>query len=256
MGVNAILSKATAKHCVAIMPCSPFKVILYGSDNHNDGQGTLTLVELDNRLYGVTNEHVVNMEDNQLTDFLVVLKNHTFIHRKPIFTSNLKDMYIPYDIAIFELDDIRDEFHNYGKQGISLSSSKLREDEIFLAVGFPGELRATKEGGIMAHPLAHIAITCRGFSEYKITGFNGAEELEYVERMDFGGISGGALFKVLDDETPDYELVGICYEGRGTKPEDSVAENDPHSDIWIFGYPLSEQVFGEMLNSSKQVKNK
>ena len=88
MGVSATLSKATAKHCVAIMPCSPAKVIIHGSDKHNDGQGTLTLVEYNNRLYGVTNEHVVKLEEKQLSDFLVVLKSHTFINRRPIFTSD------------------------------------------------------------------------------------------------------------------------------------------------------------------------
>jgi len=247
MSVSTTLSKATAKHCVAIMPCSPTKVIFQGSDNHNDGQGTLTLVEYNDRLYGVTNEHVVKSEEKELSDFLVAIKKHTFINRKPIFTSNINDLHFPYDIAIFDLEDMKNEFRKYGKQGVSLNGASLKEDELFLAVGFPGELRETKEGGIMAHSLAHIVIACKGFSEHRITAFSSANDLNEAERIDFGGISGGALFKVLDDDIPEYELVGICYEGSGTKPDDSVAENESRSDIWIFGYPLNKQTFGEML---------
>jgi hypothetical protein len=249
MSESTILTRETATHCVAIMPCSPFKVIMHGSDKHNDGQGTLTLVDYNDHLYGVTNDHVVRPDGKQLMDdFLVVLKNHTFIRRKPIFTSNSQDIQFPFDIAIFDLEDMRDEFVAYGKKGISLTGAKLDQDELFLVVGFPGQLRETREGGVMAHSLTHINITCRGYSETNITAFNAADELEEVERIDFGGVSGGPLFKVLDDEIPDYELVGICYEGRGTKPEgDDITDVDPHGDIWVFGFPLNQKIFSEML---------
>lgn len=250
MSISASLSKATAKHCVAIMPCLPSKVIFQGSDNHNDGQGTLTLVEYNDRLYGVTNEHVVKSDEKELSGFLVAIKKHTFINRKPIFTSKINDLHFPYDIAIFDLEDMRNEFYSYGKQGVILNDANLKADELFLAVGFPGDLREKKERGIMAHSLAHIVIECRGFSENRITAFSSANDLNEAKRTDFGGISGGALFKVLDDDSPEYELVGICYEGRGTKPDASVDERELRSDIWIFGYPLNKKAFGEMLKNS------
>lgn len=249
MTINKKLSRATARHCVAIMPCSPFKVIIHGSDKHSYGQGTLTLIDHNEHLYGVTNDHVVKPDGKRLMDdFLIVLKNHTFLRRKPIFTSNIQSINFPFDIAIFDLEDMRTEFSSYDKKGISLANAELDQDEPFLVVGFPGQLRKAKQGGLMTHSLAHIIICCRGFSDSNITAFNSAKELEEVENIDFGGISGGPLFKIIDDETPEYKLVGICYEGKGTKLEGDDVNFTSNSDIWVFGFPLNDKVFDEMVS--------
>ena len=58
-------------------------------------------------------------------------------------------------------------------------------------------------------------------------------------------MSGGAIFSADDYE---YSLVGILYEGTGYA-DDLEDEDKIQADIWIFGFPFSENVLSKILNS-------
>lgn len=240
--VSLALASATKKHIAPILRVNPMKVAFLGSKGATLDQGTITFVKYQDRFFGLTNSHVVGDLTRPRADaaFLLALNKHTPLPGRLIFSSNTQDIDFPFDVAVFLLD--KGTIEEAGKEFIELKhqSCPVREETKYLAAGYPGAHRREVEEQSF-HPIFHIVTTCVLSSDRKLVFQDEIPESELVMR--FGGISGGAIFDVADDD--EYSLVGLVFEGRGH--DDVVEEQVSSNDIWLYGIPLSTTLMDRIL---------
>lgn len=250
MTLSPTISKVTTKHCAALMYGTVSDLIWKGSDGFIESQGTLTFVKLKGRLFGLTNQHVVHQATTAYAEksgwyvFIAALKRHTHVPGMPIaqFTQTHPDF--PFDLAVFSLPI--DFLEGSEKRPIDLDlppPANLKEGAIGLAVGFPGHCREKIGADTLAHRLFHVVGTCLSSSDRKIVLFNKFER--ECEPHRFGGMSGGPIFSLGDDDSCCFQ--GILFEGRGSG---DVATDEPTGqDFWIYGFPVSGSMITQALDS-------
>jgi len=241
------ISKALAKRCAALFFNDLLEVFLKGSAGTIDGQGTMTFLRYRDRCFGVTNQHVLGdyVRPTKEKVFHVALRKHIPIPGRLLFKSTKDNPDFPFDFAVFLLDE--SQIINGGKFPINLEAeyTPMAEHEQGLAIGFPGIERHIRDGLTMAHPLYHVVAKCVSASDRQIVLH---EELpppcDKVIR--FGGMSGGPIFRLNGNEC--YSFAGIMFEGRGfADTEEGVSENE----IWVYGFPLSNDMFDHALEVFK-----
>jgi len=253
------LLRATSRHCAAFFYAWSFGEIAFrnAEEEYIQEQGTVTFVKNGNEFYAITNEHVLGEDWSQRLrkeTLMVALERHSFWGIRPIFTSppsKARDVFypanFPRDIAIFPFSNNCERLRNADKEAIQLPNvmPDLEVGEIVLAVGFPGEKRRAISKNVAGHKLAHVFGTVRAVTENNIViqDTNPAKDKD----ISFGGMSGGPIFKIIDEKNLSYTLVGIVYEGRGLMNTDEHGQTQFSDDIWIFWFPLDGERMDAML---------
>jgi len=171
---------------------------------------------------------------------MLALRQHTPLPGRLIYISKPENVDFPYDVAVFLLDE--QTIRTGGKEPIELTHQNcvVVENKRYLAAGYPGALRS--EGSKSSkHPIYHIVTTAILASDRKLIFRDELSQSE--ELMRFGGISGGAIFDV--GENDKYSIVGIIFEGRGQHEEVEARGSD--TDIWIYGLPVCTTWFDHLL---------
>lgn len=241
------ISKESAKHCAPLFFNNLLEVILKGSSNTIDGQGTMTFIRYRNRCFGVTNQHVLGdyVRPTKEKVFHVALRKHIPIPGRLLFKSTKENPDFPYDITVFLLDE--NQIINGGKIPINLEAEykPIAEQEQGLIVGFPGVERHIKDGLLMAHPLYHVVAKCVSSSDLNIILY---EELPSPRDREicFGGMSGGPIFQLNGNKC--YSFTGIMYEGLWrTDDKKGISKNA----IWVNGFPFSSEMLDQALEIFK-----
>ena len=232
--LSATVTAATKAHIAPIFRVSPVDVMFHGTSEQMLDQGTMTFVSHQGRCFGITNQHVTQDFQRVTADraFMLALHRHIAMPGRLIFTSTRSDVDFPYDIAVFILDE--SSIRAGGKVPISLvhETSPIAEGNKYLAFGYPGHIRG-RSGDKTSHPIYHITATCQSLSDRMLVL---QDELPPAnELMRFGGISGGAIVELSDND--DYSLVGIVFEGRGQ--HEDVEHRSSTTDIWVYGIPVT-----------------
>lgn len=230
------LHKATKQHTAALMYGEISDLVWQGSGKYIRAQGSITFISYHNRCFGITNQHVYPGQASRTSVWVIALEQHYPLRIEPLFTSTSSNADYPYDIALFELDEKL--IRRGGKIPIEVDKDAvLAEGDLLLAVGFPGIERRILEEQTL-HRLYHVGASVVGLSDRTILLY---EELSdpQVKTWDFGGMSGGPIFKV---EPTSYGLAGIIFEA---------AENPAPNTLCIRGFPFGPsqleqafQVFG------------
>ncbi|WP_395317248.1 hypothetical protein [Variovorax sp. UC74_104] len=240
--LSKMLTSSTKRHIAPIFRVDPVKASLYGTKGAVQEQGTITFVKYQGKCFGLTNQHVIGDVNRPRADaaFMLALDRHTPLPGRLIFSSTPKDTDFPFDLAVFLLDE--ESITRGGKVFIELTneSCPVQESSKYLAVGYPGALR-TETGAQSTHPIFHIVITAMLSSDRKLVFQDEVPATDF--EMSFGGISGGAIFDVGEDEK--YSIVGIIFQGRGH--DDEVEERGSCSDIWVYGVPIDTRLFDRLL---------
>ncbi|WP_431099015.1 trypsin-like peptidase domain-containing protein [Polaromonas aquatica] len=245
------LTSTTKKHIAPIFQVNPVHAAFAGTGGPMLGQGTMTFISYQGRCFGITNQHVIGDFERVTADraFVLALNKHQPLPGRLIFSSTTRNHEFPHDVAVFILD--QPTLEAGGKTPVMLvhEANPVKEGERYLGVGYPGALR-TEDDGESNHPIYHIVMTDVLASERQLI-FND-ELTASSDVMKFGGISGGAIFDVAEDDS--YTLAGIIFEGRGQ--HDEVDSKVSATDIWVYGIPISTHWMDYVLNdaSSRQVE--
>jgi len=248
------LSSTTAKHAAAIFYGKPVDFINKGSAEGIESQGTITFISYKGLCFGVTNEHVAENYDGPNKDrvYYIALRKHVPLPGRLLFKSTKDKPDLPFDIAVFLLDEAA--IINGGKIPILIDKryGQLKEGDMGFAVGFPGVERRRKNSIQMAHGIYHIVAKCISSSDRLIILYEKlAPSLDRIVK--FGGISGGSIYRVESED--DYTLTGIIFQGRGHHEE---ANKDPNDGIWIWGFPIGPDLFDKAFKiynlSEKELK--
>ncbi|HPF99014.1 MAG TPA: serine protease [Kiritimatiellia bacterium] len=241
-----MIFRLTARYCAALFYNTAEDVAFGCRAESIKAQGTLTFVRYETYYLGITNEHVVGKDYSGPCPeklFSLALKKHTPLPGQLIFKSDRGNQDFPYDIAVFELDKRTVEHGGKCFYDFRCDHSGLSAGDLAFAVGFPGRERRVRQVGVMEHPLYHVCATCQGYSDRQIVLQN---DLPGKSRdITFGGMSGGPIFKEMEDN--QYELLGIAFEGRGFG--DREEGSDLNSDIWVFGFPLTRSMLAFVMNN-------
>lgn len=246
--LDPALSRATGKHCAALLLLTFSDLVTKGGAESIFDQGTITFVKVGENVYGITNEHVANPEGAP-TDhiFHIALAHHVPLPEPPLFMSTPANPDFPYDLAIFKINP--DVLVRAGKVPITLPdapSIHLREEDTALAVGFPGYRRRIEKEHTV-HEMAHVVSTCRLSSDRSIMLTDALDDLSLDLR--FGGLSGGPIFALVGAQ--EYEFVGIIFDGRGPGDfeEDINQAGSPinKEEIWVRGFPLTRDTLQRIL---------
>lgn len=240
--LSKALTAATKRHIAPIFRVDPVKVAIYGTRGAIQDQGTITFVKYKGKCFGLTNQHVIGDVTRPRANaaFMLALKKQTPLPGRLIFWSTPKDTDFPFDLAVFLLDE--ESITRGGKTFVELTneSCPVLESHKYLAVGYPGALR-TENSAQSVHPMFHIVITSLLSSDRKLVFHDEVPPSKF--EMSFGGLSGGAIFDVEDDDT--YSIAGIIFEGRGH--DDEVNERGSATDIWVYGVPLDTRLIDRLL---------
>lgn len=253
------LFKATKRHSAAFFWAKD--VFKKKNGKYILEQGTITFIEYKDKCYAVTNQHVLGegwRERLTKEHLMVGLKKHSFWAITPIFVSPPRDRqflypaHFPKDIVIFPWSNCRAKLFTSEKTPVKLPGiiPVIKEGDVLLAVGFPGGERKIV-GRLFEHKMAHIFGTVRSVSENRIIlqDTNPPKDKD----INFGGISGGAIYKIEDDD--NYSFVGIIYQGRGHIYKNDHGETVCGNDIWVFGHPFDGMRLEQMLKCALLYKN-
>ena len=239
-GLSKEISRNTATHCAALMYGIMSDFIWKGSHNAIEDQGTITFVSYKNKLFGITNQHVVDkairayVSQEDIYVFMAALQCHKHMPLRPIAQFTPDDPDLPFDLAIFPLPP--DFLEGSNKTPIDLEMTQLQpmdEGSQGLAVGFPGSQRRMADQNTMSHRLFHVVGRCEGVSDRKLIFKYAFEEEKPAYK--FGGMSGGPIFLLNEDGS--YEFKGIIFQGKGFG---DINEGEPISkEFWIWGFPFS-----------------
>lgn len=228
---------ATATHTAALFYAKPIDVLMKGSAESIENQGSITFINYRGVCLGVTNEHVVEDYEGPSKDrvYLIALKNHQPLPGRLLFTSTQKNPDFSFDIAVFLLD--QKTIVDGGKVPLEIEKhyGKISVGDTALAVGFPGIERRIKDALHMEHQIYHSIVTCGNSSDRKII-LQETLSPPSDRIIRFGGMSGGPIFRVESKE--DYVLSGIIFEGRGFHEDE---KEPPGEDMWVWGFPLSPE---------------
>lgn len=219
--VDEKIIKESTVHCacLAIVKNNRLEIDSFEKDLNTMPNGTITFVEKDNKIYGITCKHVLDVylksfeQDSNYTLCVVVNGIHEIINNfyQPI--NNFDPTNGELDIVISEID--RDIFEKFSKEAINVDfdiemNSKL---ELGIFVGFPEKSKYVKKidnnNAVISMPnVAFVAeYDYDYFPEQRfILNSNIDKESEYD---DYSGMSGGPVFWNDDDK---YGIFGIGYE--------------------------------------------
>jgi hypothetical protein len=241
--LSPAIAKLTARSVVQIFSVSPGKVLFDGTGEALAEQGTMTLVRYKGHLLGITNEHVASNFTRPTHEraFMLGLREHKYMPGHHIFSSTPANIDFPCDIAVFILHE--PTIMDGGKIPVEFrATTQPLVGTKYLTVGFPGALR-TVEGNEISSPIMHVVATCASASDRNVILH---DDIGRKDVASFGGISGGAIFDVIDEES--IKLVGITYEGRG--PGDTAEQTFSETDVWVYGFPITSDSLDFVLNDA------
>lgn len=249
MTLPSLFSK-TAKHVVAIFHANPIELVAEGSPNCIKGrQGTLSLIGYRGHYFGITNQHVVDEATKKQHAFYVALGRHRPIPGRLLFQSTQANPDLPFDVAVFLLDEAAIRTGNKNPVDLERSFEPLSEGDQAIAVGFPSTERRMENPVQMSHGLYHVVAQCHCASDRTIVL---QEQLTPPENrvIRFGGMSGGAIFRLTSADS--YSFSGVVFQGRGfdERCADDTVQTDSHrgDQIWIYGFPFSPESFERALD--------
>lgn len=186
------------------------------------GNATVTLVKNHDRYFCITNQHVIEEIEKQISD-----QNYCQIGNSRfslIETKKFTDA--ANDLCCFEVDqNIADNFHISGTHPnfiqVPQSEVIIKPDQYVNFGGYPGCFRSKTEngyqfdtfshGGCLVTSVDHSTFSCLMEKELE-------EEIESDRRWDeltaLGGISGCPVFTWVHDPISRMELAGIIQEGE------------------------------------------
>lgn len=203
--------------------------------------GTITLVEIGNRKYGITCHHVVEGYRQYRERHDDVIFNIGHVELDPV--DQLVDTDPKIDIALIELtNDQIIQLTSEGEIGsqvhkpVKWPPSQPQKDEFVIFGGFPGSLRVVKSfdeyvfyswssGGSRIDSVSETRIISAFERDYWISSFG---EKRNLELKDLGGMSGGPAFIKRELH---FEFVGILtdyeenYDTVFFAPAQTIKEN-------------------------------
>ncbi|MCF8036142.1 MAG: serine protease [Desulfobacteraceae bacterium] len=255
--LSGILTKATGEHCAAFFWGSYDNTFFRNNKclDYAEDQGTMTFIEFKENYYGITNKHVIGdklTKSHAKGTFWVALENHRPVPGELIFESTQNNIDFPYDIAVFHL--AKNEIDKSKKIPFKLNDIEPYIEvgkENLLSVGFPGLLRSAYDSETQIHPMYHVVSTCHSFTDRMI--YLESDLPEDKRNVKFGGMSGGPIFKIGDNDSTYYELVGIVFEGKGFADALEEDKNKTIQDrINILGCPMTYKKFQIILSCSSE----
>lgn len=219
------------QHCAALFLVEPSVGFTPKVEQRN---GTVTFIEFNQRIYGLTCRHVVEAlrringnASNDLTWVFATITQRTVFLADRFQFPEARDPFDDRkpDLAIRKIHPKLCE--NIGKRPFKLTpSATMKEITYACAVGYPEELKGTRETEDSAG--YRIRMTCvQAVAEI---GYFGDEKFSLHGELDaipdavrLSGMSGGPIFRS-DHET--YDLLGIIYEAMPTIPNSLDASNE------------------------------
>ena len=205
----------------------------------------MTFVKHGETCYAITNQHVTgDVGDLQESDvvFLLALERHTPLPGVLVATSDGRDSEFPYDISVFRVDG--NVVVKGGKTPLDVSDvpSKLKQGDLALAVGFPGEGRTQRALGTR-HETLHLVAECVLSNNRKII-MHGEFDGQPSDDVRLGGISGGPIYAF--HPSGEYSLVGIVAEGKS--PRDTNLRG-AGTEYWVIGFPFSSGLLNRLIET-------
>lgn len=239
------LRKKACLHCVPIFLARDG---ILQRPNPHDNNATLTIVDCDGRLFGVTCQHVVEQlkrrQSNRPGDmthiFLVVGVKATFEIHPDAFFQPSGSPRIP-DIAITELTAA--QVAAIEKEPLSVSSMKMTLPEVThaFAFGFPDKSKFVdkeKRQVVMRCVMALAENRTLSVDRETFQIFSSLQEQSPVDS--FSGMSGGPLYWTNDT---NYGLVGITYEALPANPAEGQGGLVAGPRVHIYGIVVTESIF-------------
>lgn len=227
------LSENAAKHCAALVVTQNVLTNDKGWPHFAEPSdelrnGTLTFVETEGRVFGITCWHVVDHFRKQLSQSgnphshtMRTMVNGFYVVGDRFIRPEQQFGDPPIDIAVRELDP---EFvATIGKTPLSLDLPTHAPDDIEhgYAVGFPETMKYKKmedhTGYRISMPQVEILAELQGVPTRRFTLFS--ELNGKPQQTDYSGMSGGPIFWSTED---NYGILGILYEGGTSADERSV----------------------------------
>ena len=217
--MNSELNENHAKWCTTLLIAKTqlisdeFGTLIPNIDLTNSRNGTLTFVEYESRIYGITCWHVVKA----LKNFNEVVNQHSFYLMLPSPKRIEDNFYQPssfiedsLDIGITEIS--REEFEPLGKEALDISNQiNVDSIEYGLAVGFPEQLinlrERNEQGEVWSLPQTAILAEIDYMPE---AHFNIQSSLPRPHDYEsYSGMSGGPVFWSSGD---NFGIFGIAVE--------------------------------------------
>lgn len=211
------------KHCVSLF------LLESGVDTRPTPQhdnATMTLVEYEGRVYGITCKHVIDAVDNknreagrERFDLFTVVNRLVFVG-KSRFVQPARDVVADNapDVAIRQLHP--DYARAIGKQPLVFQALPPW-DQIShgIAVGYPTGIKTCADCGRVEIPCVHALSEKVTHSESRVQLFSVLDHDPGIES--FSGMSGGPIFWSSKDS---YGLLGIMFEAAKPKETGLIAE--------------------------------
>lgn len=234
------LTVSTASHCAALLVTEP-NALFEGTRGRILDSATMTFVSFEGQCYGVTNSHVLQPKDVMTPFFYLALTRHSPIPGRMLVRSTESNLDAPWDVALFSIQE--EVLQAAGKRPCPVpSASPIEREAMALAVGFPGAKRFEQDARHSGHPLYHVAGTCRTAAPKIIMQDIYEVEPEPSDAFRFGGMSGGPIFALREDDA--YDLAGIIFQGDH-RPQ-TTSGGAPES--WIWGFPLTAETMAALLD--------
>lgn len=212
----------SVKHCASLAIVPPLMEIggqvSLPSPSTNLINGTITFIKFENRIYGITCQHVVDIYRRQkqqdsgytlrtmINGFYVIIDRFEMVQDEVYGRGGL-------DIAIRLLDEAF--IIKIGKTYIDIDNAIEPPDGIrhAIAVGFPTNLKKRKEDKPPFHriamPHAEIVAEIKGKPSDRFSLFSEVPEALLVS--DYSGMSGGPIYWSTEGH---YGILGIVYESN------------------------------------------
>jgi hypothetical protein len=212
-------------------------------------QGSMTLISYRGYCLGLTCKHVIGdwegPGDNERIE--LALSRQVHVPGRLIFSSPNEPVGEPRDLAVFLLLESRITKLGKTPHLMAPGATSLVKGEFALAIGFPGHIRR-KVRNVIQFPAYHVSARCELASDRNII-LRDCSEPAKDQRIVFGGVSGGPIFRVKEDDS--YELLGITVEGRGhhESVDNKNATEAVPNEFWIYGIPITTDWLDKILDA-------
>lgn len=219
------LRQRGCRHCVSLFlfDCGGYRP----TPKHDNA--TMTLVKYEDKVYGITCKHVLDIVDNrkrdagrEVLDLFTVVNGLYYIGRSR-FVQPIQDVVPggPPDVAIRELHP--DFARSIGKEPLVFRAAPAWDEVSHgIAVGYPTAIKDQAEGERVSIPCVHALSEKATHSESRVQLFSILDHDPGIES--FSGMSGGPIFW---STKGDYGLLGITFEagklrGGGLVPDPKI----------------------------------
>lgn len=260
------IHKIAASHCEPLFLSSPFM-----RDGHDveKANGTITFVEFQGRLFGVTCAHVYDQQTLSGKGLTLHGKERCAYQLGSFgpkgYRSSFKSLRTDRsesgpDIAIIELGESVKQNHLERKGKKAMNLEAWEEPDWFdisipVAFGYPTEHKSQSNDVLRAPLLAVAAEVTRPISPTDST-FLLASSLTEGNPYFFSGMSGGPVYHVSGPDASPV-IVGIVFEGSPGSAVEWDARNNQsfltRSDIQIRAYVFTPAIFEEWLSLAELV---